>query len=61
MRDNNNNNNNNNNIENNTWMCGNMTFILSVDQDISRVSKKNSLIAPQKYSTTLMRFTRMDM
>ena len=42
-------------------MCGNMTFILSVDQDISRVSKKNSLIAPQKYSTTLMRFTIMDM
>ena len=28
-------------IENNTWMCGNMKFILSVDKDISRVSKAN--------------------
>ena len=28
-------------IENNTWMCGNMKFISSLDQDISRVSKAN--------------------
>ena len=27
--------------ENNTWMCGDMKFISSVDQDISRVSKAN--------------------
>ena len=27
--------------ENNTWMCGNMKFISSVDQDLSRVSKAN--------------------
>ena len=26
-------------IENNTWICGNMKFISSVDQDISRVSE----------------------
>ena len=30
-------------IENNTWMCGNMTFILNVDQDISRLGKVNDL------------------
>ena len=28
-------------IGNNTWMCGNMKFILNVDQDISRVGKVN--------------------
>ena len=28
-------------VENNTWMFGNMKFISSVDQDISRVSKVN--------------------
>ena len=28
-------------VENNTWICGNMKFISSVDQDISRVSKTN--------------------
>ena len=28
-------------IENNTWVCGNMEYISSVDQDMSRVSKVN--------------------
>ena len=28
-------------IENNTWMCGNMKFISSVDQDIAQMSKAN--------------------
>ena len=30
-------------IKNNTQMCVNMNFILSVDQDISRVGKVNDL------------------